>query len=893
MNEKRIWRIFANPAIVIAISGLLVTSGCSQITAKSPAPETKQQRDKRMQWWRQARFGMFIHWGLYAVPAGEWKGRKVPGIGEWIMHRARIPVKEYEQLASRFNPVKFNADEWVKLARSAGMKYIVITSKHHDGFCMWDSKITDYDIVDATPFRRDVLAELSEACRRQGIRLCFYHSIMDWHHPDAQGPFHPNYNDRKRSNPNFSRYAESYMKPQLKELITNYGPLGVLWFDGEWIKDWTEPQGRDLYNYVRGLQQDIIINNRVGKGRKGMEGISKGEEYAGDFGTPEQRIPATGLAGVDWETCMTMNKTWGYKSYDHRWKSTEELLFKLVDITSKGGNFLLNVGPTDEGLIPQPSVERLAAMGRWMDKNGESIYGTTASPLGKLPWGRCTAKPGKLYLHIFDWPKDGKLEVPILRNKVKKVYLLADKKRKKLHITREDEDKVIINLPDKAIDPIDTVVVLEIEARGPQEIDTKTPAILSEDDMKFLETITAAVVEKSRIKPGVDSGGAFGKNTTGGTLIRPGGHYSAFWIRDYAMSLQSGAISVEEQKHALILTASKQQEGDWNTPSGSLVPHGAIADHIRVDGPPIFFPGTYNYDTQGRPKWGKLPCLDDHFFFVHMAWCYVQDAKDKSILELEIDGRKLIDRLELAFDLPPSNADSHLVHCDEDNRGITFGFTDQIVHTGDLLFCSVLKFRAAGELADLHQLLGNKEKVKQYEQIAASIKRSIGATFASEGGLLRASTGKSCQPDVWGSAFAVYVNALGPEQVRAVSHALADAYNAGTLAYLGNIRHVLTSDDFSEKTAWESTRITKNRYQNGAYWGTPTGWVCYAIAKVDRNLARRLARDYIEELRMGDFRKGPEFGSPWERMHPDGARRKNPVYMTSVTCPLAAFRRIE
>jgi alpha-L-fucosidase len=417
-----------------------------------------------MEWWRDARFGMFIHWGLYAIPAGTWKGEKVPGIGEWIMERADIPVEEYERLASQFNPVKFDADEFVRIAKEAGMKYIVITSKHHDGFCLWDSEVTEYDIIDATPFDRDILKELSKACKKQGIKLCFYHSIMDWHHPDAQRPFYPNYNDRDRSNPNFDRYVENYMKPQIKELITKYGPLGVMWFDGEWIKDWTEPKGKELYNYVLSLQPNIIINNRVGKGRKGMEGLNKGDqEYAGDFGTPEQQIPATGLPGVDWESCMTMNDTWGYKSYDDNWKSSEDLIRKLADIASKGGNFLLNVGPTAEGLIPQPSVERLAAIGDWMDVNGESIYGTTASPIGKLLWGRCTAKPGKLYLHVFDWPEDGSLVVPGVRQGVEKAYLLADKKREKLLVRRRASDRIVIDVPDEAPDPVDTVVVVEIK----------------------------------------------------------------------------------------------------------------------------------------------------------------------------------------------------------------------------------------------------------------------------------------------------------------------------------------------------------------------------------------------------------------------------------------------
>ncbi len=440
---------------------LLLFAGCNQ-TVAGPNVKAGQKltKDERMEWWRDARFGMFIHWGLYAVPAGEWKGKRIPGIGEWIMANAAIPVTEYEQLAKQFNPVKFDAEQWVEIAKNAGMKYIVITSKHHDGFCMWDSKYTDYDIINATPFKRDVLAELAQACKKNDIRLCFYHSIMDWHHPDAQAPFYPKYNDGSRSNPNFDRYVEYYLKGQLKELITRYGPLGILWFDGEWVKDWSREMGWNMFDYVLALQPDIIINNRVGKGRQGLDGFSKGE-CPGDYGTPEQRIPATGLPGVDWETCMTMNDTWGYKSYDNNWKSTDDLIRKLADIASKGGNFLLNVGPTAEGLIPAPSVERLSAIGQWMKVNSESIYGTTANPIGELSWGRCTAKKGKLYLHVFDWPTDGKLTVPGLKGKIQKAYLLADKGQSKLSVTNEGTDNIVITVPKDAPDKINTVIVIE------------------------------------------------------------------------------------------------------------------------------------------------------------------------------------------------------------------------------------------------------------------------------------------------------------------------------------------------------------------------------------------------------------------------------------------------
>ena len=424
--------------------------------------ETPEQRDERMAWWREGRFGMFIHWGLYAIPAGQWQGKDVPGIGEWIMHSGQIPVEEYEPLAGQFNPVKFDAKEWVSIAKNAGMKYIVITSKHHDGFCLFDSKLTDYDVMDASPFKRDIMKELSEECKRQGLRMCWYHSIMDWHHPDYL-PRRP-WEKRSAEGADYERYVNKYLKGQIKELLTNYGPIGIMWFDGEWEKTWDHEHGLELYDYVRSLQKDILVNNRVDKGRQGMEGLTKEGGYAGDYGTPEQEIPSTGLAGVDWESCMTMNDTWGFKKTDHNWKSSETMIRMLADTASKGGNFLLNVGPTAEGLIPAESVERLAKIGEWLKVNSESIYGTTASPFKELGWGRCTSRAGKLYLHVFEWPTDGKLKVPGLMNKVQKAYLLADKGQE-LAVT-QSESEMVISVPTEAPDGIDTVVVMEIEGEA-------------------------------------------------------------------------------------------------------------------------------------------------------------------------------------------------------------------------------------------------------------------------------------------------------------------------------------------------------------------------------------------------------------------------------------------
>lgn len=385
--------------------------------------ESKQERDVRMQWWRDATFGMFIHWGAYAVPAGVYQGKEVKGIGEWIMHSAQIPIPEYEEFVRQFNPVNFNAKEWVAIAKNAGMKYIVITSKHHDGFCIWDSKVTDYDIMDASPYKRDILKELADACKEAGVKLCFYHSIMDWHQPDAESK--KDYTHQHTPHPDFATYREMYLKPQLKELIQKYDPA-VLWFDGEWIPEWTEDQGRDLYNYLRNLKPDLVINNRVGKGRAGMQGMNKYKDAAGDFGTPEQEI-LEGTSDSDWESCMTMNDTWGFKKSDAKWKSSETLIHNLIDIAAKGGNYLLNVGPTAEGVIPAASVERLSEMGDWLKVNGEAIYSTHSTKKYKENDASFTiSKEGSLVYAIITQPVSGELMLKTVEVKQgSKIYMLG------------------------------------------------------------------------------------------------------------------------------------------------------------------------------------------------------------------------------------------------------------------------------------------------------------------------------------------------------------------------------------------------------------------------------------------------------------------------------------
>jgi alpha-L-fucosidase len=473
---------------IALVAGMTSAGGLqSRILAQAPDP--------RLDWWRDARFGMFIHWGLYAIPAGEWNGKT--NYGEWIRNNAKIPIGEYDKFRDRFNPTKFNPDEWVRLAKAAGMKYIVITTKHHDGFGLFDSKQTDWDVM-ATPYGRDILKQLAAACQKQGIRLCFYYSIMDWHHPDYVPRRDWEKADRPEAGADFNRYVQ-FMKAQLKELLTGYGPIGILWFDGQWEGTWTSELGRDLYDYVRSLQPSIIINNRVGKAG-GSYGLDREQGKAGDYGTPEQEIPATGMPGLDWETCMTMNGNWGYNRADKDFKSTTVLIRNLVDIASKGGNFLLNVGPTSDGEIPPESVDRLKAMGEWMAVNAASVHGTTASPFPSLAWGRATErrldpKTTRLYLHVFDWPADGVLVVPGLLNDVKAARWMGSSAVGIAHERRGDDIRLTIGTaPASASATPDAVIALDIAG----EPDVTIPPAIAGDAPIFVDALAINVTTARR-----------------------------------------------------------------------------------------------------------------------------------------------------------------------------------------------------------------------------------------------------------------------------------------------------------------------------------------------------------------------------------------------------------
>lgn len=452
---------------------LILISGMS---FAQPKPTAKKLSDKeRLEWWHEAKFGMFIHWGVYSQWAGIYHGHEQQrGGAEWIMNRCKIPVAEYQEKAKEFNPVNYDPDAWVKMAKDAGMKYIVITAKHHDGFALFDSKASKWNVVDATKYGKDLLKPLAEACKKYGIKLGFYYSqAQDWNNPggaasrklmkegwpnpdsakiDAYTAEHHGHWNPAQETATFNEYIDRVAVPQVREILSNYGEIAVLWWDTP--TNMTNEAALKLQKLLE-LQPNIITNDRL-----------KRPNFPGDTKTPEQKIPdQDALAGQNWETCMTMNGSWGWRD-DNKWKSTETLIRNLVDIASKGGNYLLNVGPKPDGTFPEQSIERLKKIGDWMRVNGESIYKTQASPFGLLPWGRCTQKAERgntiLYLTVFDWPADGKLSISALKNKVISANLLANGENIQVE---KSNDQLILKVSSAAPDPIASVIKVVVKGK--------------------------------------------------------------------------------------------------------------------------------------------------------------------------------------------------------------------------------------------------------------------------------------------------------------------------------------------------------------------------------------------------------------------------------------------
>lgn len=416
---------------------------------------------ERMKWFQDARFGMFIHWGLYAIPAR----------GEWVRSHEQISIEDYQPFFNEFNPDDYDPREWARVAKDAGMKYAVLTAKHHDGFCLFDSQLTDYKATN-TPAGRDLVAEYVKAFRAEGLRVGFYYSLLDWHHPDypAYGDdHHPMRNNEafKGRKHDFGNYLD-YMHGQVKELLTNYGKIDVIWFDFSYGDMSGETwRATDLVKMVRTLQPDIIIDNRLGGNLKSAQP----EIYAGDFASPEQIIPPEGIANengdpIPWEACITLNNHWGYCAKDHDYKLPKQVIRGLVECVSKNGNLLLNVGPNARGQIPTESKEILREVGEWMRRNGESIYGCKRARRPKPEWGRYTQKGNKLYAHVLD-RGIGPVNLRGLEGKVAKARLLSDGSEIKVQRPWNAAD-----FPDDAFiefgsarlpDEIDTVVELELK----------------------------------------------------------------------------------------------------------------------------------------------------------------------------------------------------------------------------------------------------------------------------------------------------------------------------------------------------------------------------------------------------------------------------------------------
>ncbi len=420
-----------------------------------------EEERKRIAWFREAKFGMFMHWGLYSIMAGYWKGEKVTG-GEWAIKMHKLPIEEYRALAKGFNPTRFDANDWVSLIKAAGMKYMVITAKHHDGFAMFNSKASPYNIVDGTPFKRDPMLELKEACHRQGIKFGLYYShAQDWNEPDAYG------NDWSFGGykGDMDAYLEKKALPQIKEICEQYRP-DILWFDTP--GGMTTERAKKVTDLVRSIVPDALINSRIFSSN--APGIWDYMSSGDNDGFPQYHQ-------VPWELCGTLNKSWAYKRWDTAFRPASELLYHLIDAVSKNGNYLLNVGPTAEGQILDPYAIRLRQIGDWLKVNGEAIYGCSGTAFGTefgdyatvegkkkfvaspANW-RSTTKSGKVYIHVLNWPADGRLVLPPLKGKIKNAFLLSNRNKK---ITIEQSaDGLVCHLPSKAPDALANVICINL-----------------------------------------------------------------------------------------------------------------------------------------------------------------------------------------------------------------------------------------------------------------------------------------------------------------------------------------------------------------------------------------------------------------------------------------------
>lgn len=440
---SRVRAIFVCLIITAAFSSAVAPGSSNAQSQYQPTSENLEAR----KWFQDAKFGLFVHWGVYSVL----------GDGEWVMNNRKMPVSEYEKLPAQFNPTEFDPAEWVALVKAAGMKYITITSKHHDGFAMFDSKISDWDIVDRTPYNKDVLKMLADECHKQGIKLFFYYSQLDWRHPDYFPRGRTGTTAGRPESGEWFKYID-YMDGQLKELLTNYGPIGGIWFDGMWDRPKAEWRFEQTYKLIHSLQPAALVGSNhhlkpfPGEDFQMFEKDLPGQKTA-SFNAESE------VGDLPLETCETINGAWGYNANDKRFKSTKDLIHYLVKAAGYNANFLLNVGPTPGGKIQPEFADRLKQVGAWLEKNGETIYGTRGGPLTPRPWGVTTRKGNKVYLHILNW-QDPVLAMPRMPKKVKSATFFKD--GSKVEFLEHDKYGLFIRNPQGFTDENDTIVVLEL-----------------------------------------------------------------------------------------------------------------------------------------------------------------------------------------------------------------------------------------------------------------------------------------------------------------------------------------------------------------------------------------------------------------------------------------------
>jgi len=526
----------------------LSLNGFAQEPDKLWGQSAEAKDNEKVRWFKEAKFGLFVHWGLFSQHAGIYNDKKYYGISEWVQRRGHIPATEYAKLANEFNPTQFNADEWVSIAKASGVKYIVITAKHHEGFAMYDSKVSDFDIVDATPYKKDPMKELAAACKKAGIRLGFYYSqFQDWHEPDGGG----NDWDFVESKKNLKSYYQNKSIPQIKELLTNYGNLGIIWFDTP--GDMTRQESVEFMKEVQRLQPNCLVSSRVGNGLGDFKDYGDGE------------VPAGFVKGA-WEAIFTHNDSWGYSAFDNNFKTSKELIQLLATVASKGGNLMMNIGPSGNGKIPYYSEKYFKETGNWLKRNGESIYGTSYSPIKPQPWGVMTHKPGKLYLHILNKPRNGKILVPGFTAKAIGTALLSNKKM--LTFSQNGND-VWVNLPIQVTGDNDIVVVLNYKGELQETHSTISETISNQFDKTELLPDFAGMKGNTKTKS-LTSAHYFGdwKHNPVVYNQRKPDDVVSYRLRftevgDYKITLRYAADSTSENAEGTLEIASEKTVADY------------------------------------------------------------------------------------------------------------------------------------------------------------------------------------------------------------------------------------------------------------------------------------------------------------------------------------------